>query len=407
MIQVDSIAFNYDATSAANDALNIRKNASAWVNVPEWQRGISVNPEDSPAAYAIAATRGHTLHVQVSLSCTDPKVGGAWVRAVDNVVFPPPPAGCWGIIVGLIRAIFVILFGNVLGEVGARQVAFVNGQTGPQLFDLVNTKLAHAVVGVHTTEWRWQYRLGHGGWHDLPQVSKHRIYVLIDMPTAPWQQTPYVQANVQLPWTDVLDFACNWATGATDKDGAAGLITRHVNGLGPSLITYDCPGGGGSHYSAGQFDCSAFIDRLRGGVGQGIYVNCSDCATFTSTFANVLGCDLWQSQMGNSFQLNDMLGIGSNVWQTCCQGIDGWSGGFFYHEVAWKGACTVDDHVFDACLQVDGDADPTTPPHTPLLPINMRFGNTGDGDYRDRLCTPGGRPNCNPQPFTRTRRVIS
>ncbi|HZW53832.1 MAG TPA: hypothetical protein VFF00_07345, partial [Candidatus Elarobacter sp.] len=97
---------------------------------------------------------------------------------------------------------------------------------------------------------------------------------------------------------------------------------------------------------------------------------------------------------------------GSNTWQTACAGIDGWSGSFGYHEVAWTGACAAGDHVYDACLKVDGDADPTALPHTPLLPIDMRFGNPGDGDYRDRLCTPAGRPNCNPQPATRTRRVL-
>jgi hypothetical protein len=408
MLGVDSIAFNYDSSSAASDALNIRKNASTWVNVPEWQRGISVNPEDSPAAYAIAPTTGNTLHVQVSLSCTDPNVSSASVRAVDNVVFPPSPGGCLGIITDIIRAIVQLVFGNVLGEVKARQVSFVNGQTGPQLFDLVNTKLSTARVGTHTTEWRWQYRLGKGAWTDLPQVTKHRIYVVIDIPTAPWQQTPYQPNNLQLPWTDVLDFACSWAAGANDKDIAAGQVTQAVNSLGPATFTYDCPGGGGSHYSAGQFDCTAFVDRLKGGVGQGLYVNCSDCATFTSTFSNVLGCDLWQSRMGTAyFLLNDILAIGSSTWQPPCQGIDNWHGGFGYHEVAWKGACDVGDYLFDACLMVDGDADPTVPPHTPVLPINMRFGNTGDGDYRDRLCTPAGRPNCNPVPGTRTRRALS
>lgn len=408
MIRVESIAFNYDPAGGASDALNIRKNAAAWVNVPEWQRGVSVNPEDSPAAYAIAPTTGHTLHVQATLSCDDPAVQVAWVRAVDNVIFPPPPVGCWGIIVGLFRLLLQLLHGNVIGEVAARQVSFTNGQSGPQIFDLINVKLPHARVGVHTTEWRWQYRDAAGIWNDLPQVTKHRIYVLLDTPTAPWQQTPYNPANLQLPWTDVLDFACNWATGAADTDAAAGAITRNVYDLGPALVTYDCPGGGGSHYSAGGFDCTAFIDRLKGGFGMGMYVNCSDCATFTSTFANVLGCDLWQSRMGSGFfLLNDILAIGSATWEPPCQGIDGWAGGFGYHEVAWKGACQVDDNIFDACLQVDGDADPTTAPHTALLPVNMRFGNTGDGDYRDKLCTLVGRPHCDPLPFTRTRRAVS
>ncbi|HEX4543158.1 MAG TPA: hypothetical protein VH114_08320 [Candidatus Acidoferrum sp.] len=145
------------------------------------------------------------------------------------------------------------------------------------------------------------------------------------------------------------------------------------------------------------------MDLLHGGIGNGIYVNCSDCATFVSTFANSLGCDLWQSQMGYFFDQNAILAIGSSVWQTAC----GW-GGFSYHEVAWEGACTVNEDVYDACLQVNGNSDPTVPPYIPLPPQDLRFGNPGDLLYRDRLTTPGpgGRPKCNPQPGTRQRRVV-
>ena len=142
-------------------------------------------------------------------------------------------------------------------------------------------------------------------------------------------------------------------------------MTRGVYQLGPAVVTYDCPGGGSSHYSwGGGFDCSAFIDRLQGGTGNGNYVNCSDCATFVSTFANILGCDLWQSRMRDngfvSFGLNPMLGIGSSTWEPCCHGEPGWGDAFSYHEVAWTGACTVTERVYDGCLQVDGDADPTS-----------------------------------------------
>jgi hypothetical protein len=149
------------------------------------------------------------------------------------------------------------------------------------------------------------------------------------------------------------------------------------------------------------FNCTAFLDLLAGGPGAGKFVNCSDCATFVSSFANAIGCDLWQSKMGYSFGLNEMLGIGSAVWQTCC----GW-GAFSYHEVAWKNNCGNDDEVFDACLEVDGDADPLNPPHTPLLPTNIKFGAAGAGLYRDRLCNIPGRPKCNPQPATKQRRVV-
>jgi hypothetical protein len=71
--------------------------------------------------------------------------------------------------------------------------------------------------------------------------------------------------------------------------------------------------------------------------------------------------------------------------------------------VAWKGAFTATEEIFDACLQVDGDADPTAPPHTPLLPVDMVFGVPGDGNYRDRLSPAGA---CDAQPGSRTRRTI-
>jgi hypothetical protein len=182
---------------------------------------------------------------------------------------------------------------------------------------------------------------------------------------------------------------------------AAAMVTQAVYTLGPTIVTYDCPGGGSSHYSFPDFECSQFVERLRGGIGNGIYVNCSDCATIVGSFANVLGCELWQSRMGWGFDLNELLAIGSNVWQTAC----GWSS-FNYHEVAWTAACTVNDDVYDACLRVDGDNDPTAPPRVPLLPQHLRFGNPGDLLYRDRLASPSGRPNCNPQPATRQRRFV-
>jgi hypothetical protein len=56
MITVEAITFNHDPGAATHDALNIRRNASQTVHVPEWRRFISVNPEDSPAVYAVTTT---------------------------------------------------------------------------------------------------------------------------------------------------------------------------------------------------------------------------------------------------------------------------------------------------------------------------------------------------------------
>jgi hypothetical protein len=106
--------------------------------------------------------------------------------------------------------------------------------------------------------------------------------------------------------------------------------------------------------------------------------------------------------VGVPFQINPIIPIGSSSFGTAC-GFNF----FVFHEVAWKGACTADDAVFDACLLVNGGPNPTRPPRVPMLAANLRFGVPGEGQYRDRLATPAGRPNCQPQPLaTRLRRWV-
>jgi hypothetical protein len=393
-IQLLAIKFNHDSAWATHDALNLRRNATAFVEVPEWRRGVCVNPEDAPAAYAAK---------QVQFRTTDPSCSHAEIRALDAAIDPPGPEGCVGFLLRLLRSLLRTLFGGVLGEVAPGTVPFAStGESTFESFTLRYSRLDWARVGTYTVQWRWQYRLSPAHpWTDF-DLSNHRIYIIHDLPTAPWQQAPYALSNTQLPWTEVLDYACAWAFGAASAEEAACGVTRGIYGLGPATVTYDCPGGGSSHYSWGTFDCTAFLERLRGGPGNGYFVNCSDCATFVSAFANILGCDLWQSRMGWGFALNPLLAIGSTVWQPAC----GWAS-FNYHEVAWTGGCDVDDRVYDACLQVDSDPDPTSPPHWPELPCGMRFGDPGDADYRDRLATPGGAPACDPRPTTRQRRAVT
>ncbi len=380
-LQITQITFNHDAARATTDAFNIRRNATAFIATPEWQQGTSVDPQDTLAAYSIQGTQGNTITVQTRFQLSTPTALPVEIRAVA------PTA-------------------HVMGEVTMKSAALLpTGATNPELFNLQNVQIWSQGVGRHDIAWNWQARLQASEPWVAIGTTQARIYVVLEEPNLPWQQTPHNAANTQLPWVEVLDYACQWAASNTDVDTAAASVTADVYALGTTIIEYDCAGGGGTHYASPDFNCTAFLERLGGSAGNGRYVNCSDCATIVSTFANILGADLWQSRMGDDFDLNPILAIGSTTWQTACN----W-GGFSYHEVAWKGACSVDEEVFDACLQVDGDSDPTAAPHTALLPTNMRFGSTGDGDYRDHLAadTPSGRPNCNPQPATtrRHRRVI-
>ena len=89
MVAIEAITFNHNAGAATHDAINIRRNATATVVIPEWRRFISVNPEDSPAAYAIAPTRGNDISILVSLSSTDPGMAFIEVRVEHHVKARP------------------------------------------------------------------------------------------------------------------------------------------------------------------------------------------------------------------------------------------------------------------------------------------------------------------------------
>ncbi|HYI11902.1 MAG TPA: hypothetical protein VEK57_22795 [Thermoanaerobaculia bacterium] len=374
-LTVEEIKFNHDTAAATVDAFNIRLDENKLIEPPEWKRGVSVCAPDSRAAYSIRTIGKNVITIQARFKLTGvalPATREIRAMRVDTVVPDAKP----------------------LGNVAPTFVKFdAAGDSGWITFKL--TAGTGSYVRMKDIKWEWQSRPDANSLWKPFTTTAHRIYIVLTIPTAPWVQTPFDIGNLQLPWATALDYACCWAYSSSNVTEASGLITEHVYALGPSIVTYDCPGGGASHYSFPDFDLTAFLDRLAGGPGNGVYVNCSDCATITSSFANLVGANLWQSRMGWGFDLNVMLGIGSTVWETCC----GW-GGFSYHEVAWIGSCLESNPIWDACLQVDANIN-TGPPRLPVLPKNQVF-----SDYRKLLVPLAGQAACAAQPATRTRRPI-
>jgi hypothetical protein len=254
-------------------------------------------------------------------------------------------------------------------------------------------------------------------------TTSHRIYIVLSTPAAPWVQSSN-SGETQLPWTDALEFACVWASGQTNEIGAATAVTQKVNAaIG---LTYDTAQGASSYtQSAGyesMFLCSDFLAYLNSGTGKGNKVNCTDCATIVTTFANLVGCNLSESTMlpagGGGFTCNEIIAIGGTNWAYPFPP----GNGFSYHEVAWTGALSYINNIFDACLKVDSSSNPwdwsNPPAHTPVLPTNMVFTTRGispalpiptpftDQCYRERLAqnTAQGIGCCVPQgPWPGTR----
>ena len=423
------IVFNHDALGARSDAITVRQDATQLAQMPEWRIDLG-SAQRSAACYARDETGAGPIFIRARFRRRQATVNRVEVRARQTELPDIPPF--WPFVPAAVslsdlaaaawyqRAAWlwfsgvmpspVLASANPLGDVEPTTIEFgADGRSALELVRVTGT-LREVPVGVYAVRWRWQCRARpQDQWSDIG-VTNHTIYVTLAVPTRPWVQAPVHPANVQLPWVDVIDIACRWASGARTLDQAAERITRAVNGLGGPFIEYDCIGPGAAllgspHYTLvpGVFDCSAFLERLRGGIGNGRYVNCSDCAAIVGTFANVLGCDLWQSKMGGplAFPLNPTRAIGSRVWQSACA-----VGAFAIHEVAWKDRCLEDDDLYDACLELDADADPARGPHLPLLPANLPFGRPGAGQYRDRLVAPPGRGFCQPIPITRQRRFV-
>src|SRR5436190_19742769 len=163
---LEAIKFNHDPTSASCDAINIRRNETEFVTVPEWRRGVSIRPEDSPAVYSIESTRSQQITIKAKFKCLDPKIESIEVRAIDPArdLYASPTTG------------------NALGEVGVHEIAFdQNGESEFEVLNLCHVDIWRRGVSASVTRWRWQCRLRDSdGWSDLV-ITTHKIYTVLTL----------------------------------------------------------------------------------------------------------------------------------------------------------------------------------------------------------------------------------
>lgn len=368
-VTIEAIKFDYDRTSATRDALTIRKNAGEDIRIPEWQRQESLAPLTSPAAYA--QSQGNNLTIAVQLRRTSTSSDGS-VRVSARG-------------------------GGILGRVGEDTIDFPSQRvlSDFKVFNLVGATIGQTAIGKHEITWDWSLTPDGGG--TTSKQTTHQIYTILDLPRAPWGQPGSVFPGFQVPWTDVLDWACAWASGATTPDDAAARITREIHRLGQTKLIFDTQGGADSHFTVKghrTFKCTKFLKLLNSTTTVKSLVNCTDCACFVSSFTNILGGDLNQSCMGSNFNTNLILEIGLTTPHTT---------NFRFHEVAWKSPSDASAALFDCCLQVDAVRPSNNVFESPLLPVAIAFGMPGT-NYHFHLVPPG--VNCSAMPGSSLRRKI-
>ena len=355
ILQLEQVVFNHDANDAVADGLSLRVDRAT--PAAEWVRGAAI---PSPAAYALAATTGQTVTIQAQFSFPDISDFAGPAVTIRATTADPDNAP----------------FGSVAATVVPIPAGPLNRLTPLVSMALAQVRLLDHGVGKYPITLRWQFQLEPGGpWTDF-DASDHVIYVTLDLPVEPWAPRPTPADVLRMPWTRVLDWSCTWASGITIDDGeqdaaiakAAKRIEVALYQLGQrknvplQYLDAGAPGAYATEYP-GQvaFLCTKFLRLLDGDTEPEIdtQVDCSDCAAALVVFANVLGCDLSSSRIssatGAAFGTNRVVAIGRK--KTNPRGYS-----FEYHEVAVRGAAGAairSVRVFDACLMIDRDADPS------------------------------------------------
>jgi hypothetical protein len=216
-------------------------------------------------------------------------------------------------------------------------------------------------VGQYDLTLSWHFEVKDGGsWKEIPgatQSTKIKVYGVLGNEIG----TSYPN----LPWVSVVDAVTKEIAGKTkDPVEVRKMLVRLVYedfGLaydrksGASAYT-NYTGGGSASWVKASFDLSSFLKRSKGNI-----VNCTDCASILSTYANMVGVKLHYAIIGWNFGLNAIEGIGSTTFGSP---FDSGRMSFSYHAVTTPDATKTID---DATLALDGDADPTTAPYTKLL----------------------------------------
>jgi len=305
-ICLDSISFNYDSSSTNSDAINIRKNYTENVDVPEWKK----TEKTQPAVYIKSKIVNINVVFSASTSVQTAEIGGT-------------------------------LIAGLMGDVNKQTVNFSGSGTKTVTFTLGNA--TPDSIKYFIQKWNWYYENvnSSGSPQSYFASTTNPICIILGQPQSPWTTSGQTE-----PWYEVFQKSCSWAMGETTFEGAAAQITHHLyNDCGGSYVYGPQYALGGT---TGNFKLTLFLSNYPN-IG---LVNCYDMGKSQVIFSNVLGCTLTYKYKTPFGSLNCIKAVGKD-WK-CDEGFGNHGfGGIFKNN---------ENYIFDACLKVDIDGDPANAP---------------------------------------------
>ena len=222
-LTMDVLAIKFDhRIDGINGALDICKNTSTNIHVPEYDTGAQRNEEfayiksDDPVVMVKFLTDNPDPNTSLTIDAINSVGATNWILADTDVDFN----------------------GSGLSIGDTNYVAFDTESGFP--------------TSVQDTDVYWSWRVVAVG--GTPRQSfyfdytNHEFYVVLDEPEYPLDE----------PWTDALDYACSWASDQTTASSAA---TSMRNSLYASGFTYEIESGIQQYGNIGAFDFTGFISN--------------------------------------------------------------------------------------------------------------------------------------------------
>lgn len=310
-IDILYIYFNYE-TGYTNDAIKIKN-----IYSPEW--GANYN-NDFGVAY-IKSQTSRKLKAQFYTDYEDLDEIAVWADKIDGTGF---------------------------GDVEDGSADF-NGTSYSTLAlcDIMGS--APSSVGKETITWRWycSYLEGYELEEDflIGDSQFDALYVLLAAPQSPMSE----------PWVEVLDYACQWASGKSTETSALTEITKKAYDIFEEDHEYD---GNYTHAPGTTFSLTDFFDED--------WADCRDMSAVVHVFTRAIGGSSTQVRMinttssSNGFWYKPITPIGAST----TTGYNWWN----FHQVGWK------SNVWDACLELN-------PNTTPRIAVDEDIND----DYKDDL----------------------